>query len=330
MIKRILVTGAGGYIGTTLVQVLWERGYEVIALDRFFWGKDKLPPLSERLQTVEADIRFVSPEVFRGVDAVIDLAALSNDPVGELNPMHTWSINHLGRQRVCALAKNSGVKRYVLPSSCSIYGFMEGEVNEQSDINPLTVYAKANYAAENDVRALHDASFVVVVIRQATVYGFSRRMRFDLAINGMVKGFLAKGKIPILKDGTQWRPFVHVRDTSRAMAALLEADAAAINGQIFNVGANAQNYQIFDLAGRVAKAMQVPFAYEWYGQPDHRSYRVNFDKIQRVLGWAPEYDAERGAAEVAQAVREKRADPDDPMTITLNMYKKLIAEGVMI
>lgn len=328
--KSILVTGGGGYIGSILCSLLIEKGYQVIALDRFFFGKETLSDQSGRLTIIENDIRFIKQEVFKDVDAIIDLAALSNDPAGELDPIKTWSINHLGRLRIATLAKVAGVKRYIFPSSCSIYGFQEKAVDEASPVNPLTTYAKANYQAENDIMALASDSFCVVILRQATLYGYSPRMRFDLAINGMVKGFIKNGKIPILKDGNQWRPFVHVRDTSSVMMLCLEAETKDINRQIFNVGSDEQNYQIFNLAERVAKAMEVPFSYEWYGQPDHRSYQVRFDKVRKAFGYQPQFKAEDGTREIVIAINEKRLDPDDARTITVEWYKKLLNEGVMI
>jgi nucleoside-diphosphate-sugar epimerase len=328
--KKILVTGAGGYIGSILVPLLLENKYDVIALDRFHFGKDKLPQDNPDLSLVQADIRSVSPTIFKNVFAVIDLAALSNDPLGELNPEKTWAINHLGRLRIASLAKSIGVERYIFPSSCSAYGFQEDEVDETSKTNPLTVYAKANHRAEGDVVALADNNFCVTVIRQATVYGLSPRMRFDLAINGMVKGFFKDNKIPVLRDGTQWRPFVHVKDTSAVMIKLLETGKEIINKELFNVGSNEQNYQILELAKKVAHSIGIPFDYEWYGLPDHRSYKVNFDKIRKAIGFKPEYDAAKGAKEIWQALQDKKLNPDDIQTITLEWYKKLIGEGVEV
>jgi nucleoside-diphosphate-sugar epimerase len=328
--KTILITGAAGYIGSVLTNHVLDEGYDVIAVDRLFFGRDKLPQDNNHLKVIEGDIRFIEPSIFKGVDAVIDLAALSNDPAGELDPIKTYSINHLGRTRVAALAKAAGVSCYILPSSCSIYGFQDGLVDETSPVNPLTTYAKANYNVENDVLAMADDDFTVTVIRQATVYGASPRMRFDLAINGMVKGFLKNGKIPILKDGNQWRPFVHVRDTSRAMCLLLKADKKSIQKQLFNIGSNEQNYQIFDLAKRVAQSMDMEFKYEWYGDPDHRSYQVSFNKVKNVLGYSPEFNAEKGAREVMNGIRTGKLNPDDPTTITVQWYKKLLNEGVML
>ena len=327
---RILVTGAGGYIGSVLVPMLIEKGYSVLALDRFFFGKDKLPSQNGQLEIMEEDIRFFEKEILKDVDAVIDLAALSNDPAGELDPVKTWSINYLGRFRVATLSKLMGVKRYILPSSCSVYGFQDDVVDETSETNPLTTYAKANLKAEKDILNLADNNFTVVILRQATVYGLSPRMRFDLAINGMVKGFFKNGRIPILRDGTQWRPFVHVRDTSRAMIMVLEAPKDLVNKQIFNVGSDEQNYQIFDLARRVANSIGIPFEYEWYGLPDHRSYRVSFKKIKEKLGFRPEYNAEKGAVEIWEALNSGKVNPDDPKTITVEWYKYLLKEGVMV
>ncbi len=329
-IRKILVTGAGGYIGSVLTRMLLERGYEVLALDRFFFGRDTLPGEGNGLQVVQADIRSLEQDSFLGVDAVIDLAALSNDPSGELDPEVTWSINHRARARVARLAKEAGAKRYILPSSCSIYGFQEGVLDETSPVNPLTTYAKANYKAEQDVLPLADDTYCVVVIRQATVYGFSHRMRFDLAVNGMVKGFLKNGRIPILRDGSQWRPFVHVRDTSRAMIMMLEAPRETVSGQIFNVGSDDQNVQILLLAEMVAGAIGVPFEYEWYGDPDHRSYQVSFRKIHEALQYETKFGLQDGAAEVYKALQLGTLDADDPKTITVQWYKHLLEQGVVL
>ncbi len=322
--KKILVTGAGGYIGSTLTRMLLEQGYQVVALDRFFFGRQTLPEEGNGLKIQQADIRWTDESAFEGIDAVIDLAALSNDPSGELHKEKTWEINHRGRARNAQLAKKMGVQRYILPSSCSVYGFQEGVLNEESSTNPLTTYAKANLKAEQDVLPLADDDFTVVVIRQATVYGLSHRMRFDIAINGMVKGFVQNGKIPILRDGTQWRPFVHVKDTCRAMMLLLEAEDGTVNGEVFNVGSDDQNVQIMPLAQLVAEACELPFEYEWYGDPDVRSYRVSFDKISETLGYETLYSPKDGAKEIFDAIRSERVDPDDPRWITVKWYKHIM------
>ena len=328
--RDVLVTGAGGYIGSILTRELLSLGYRVVAVDRFLFGRDTIPQVGNGLRVIESDIRQLQQKDFRGVVAVIDLAAMSNDPSGELDPAATWSINHRGRVRVATLAKEAGVERYIFPSSCSVYGFQEGILDETSSVNPLTTYAEANLAAEQDVLRLHDDDFCVVVLRQATVYGLSYRMRFDLAINGMVKGFFQNGTIPILRDGTQWRPFIHVRDTSNVLAALVDVPGGLVNGQVFNVGSNEQNVQIMSLAQVVAESIGVPFEYEWYGDPDNRSYRVNFTKIHKTLGYEVSRNPKEGATEVYEALQSDHLDATDPRAITVNWYKKLVSEGIKL
>jgi nucleoside-diphosphate-sugar epimerase len=321
--ERVLVTGAGGYIGTTLVPMLVSRGYRVRALDRFFFGGDLLTK-DDGIEIVKEDNRKVDATHLEGVDYIIDLAALSNDPSGELFQNATWAINHLSRARIARLAKESGAKRYILPSSCSIYGFQEEGViaNEDSPAQPLTTYAKANLEAENDILPLADEKFSVTVLRQATVYGYSPRMRFDLAINGMTYGASKTGKLPLLRDGTQWRPMVHVKDTARAMCFMLQADREQVNGQIFNVGSEKNNYQLAKLAETVAATLPGDIQIEWYGDPDHRSYRVAFDKIESI-GYQAQFVAEDGVNEIREALESGELDKT-VKTITLDWYKELV------
>ena len=320
--RHILVTGAGGYIGTTLVPLLLDEGYTVRAIDRFFFGRGLLPE-HDQLDIVVEDTRKLGPEHFEGVDAVIDLAAISNDPSGELFQDATLEINRDSRVRAAHLAKRSGARRYILPSSCSIYGFQADGVvaDETSPTNPLTTYARANEMAEKGVLPLADEKFCVVVLRQATVYGLSPRMRFDLAINGMTYGAWTTGRLPLMRDGTQWRPMVHVRDTARAQMFMLEADPSTVNGQIFNVGSAGNTYQIGPLGELVAGYVPRGVETEWYGDPDHRSYRVSFDKIE-ALGHRAERTAEDGVAEICQALEAGTIDKTI-QTITLDWYKEL-------
>lgn len=319
---RVLVTGAGGYIGTTLVPMLLEEGYEVRAVDRFFFGRHLLPE-HDRLEVVVEDCRKLTPEHFAGVEAVIDLAAISNDPSGELFQEATLQINRDARVRAARLAKEAGVRRYILPSSCSIYGFQEdGHIaDETSPTNPLTTYARANEMAEQGALPLTDDSYCVVVLRQATVYGLSPRMRFDLAINGMTFGAWKTGRLPLMRDGTQWRPMVHVRDTARAQMFMLTADPDKVNGQIFNVGSADNTYQIGPLGELVAGYVPRDVEIEWYGDPDMRSYRVGFGKIE-ALGYRTEKTASDGVAEICDALEGGTVDKTI-QTITLDWYKKL-------
>lgn len=322
---KVLLTGGGGYIGSTLAELLLDQGYEVKILDRFFFGEDLLEHIRSRpgLEIIKGDIRTVKQDIFEDIDVVMDLTALSNDPAGELDQQKTLDINYLGRARIAHLAKRAQVKRYILASSCSIYGFQEGILNEESPVNPLTTYAEANYLAEQAVLHLADSNFTVVVLRQATVYGLSYRMRFDLAVNGMTRGCFDSGIINVLRDGSQWRPFVHVRDTSRAFIMAMEADHSKVNQQIFNVGSNDQNIQVLDLAKRVAQGINQPFQMEWYGDPDNRSYQVNFDKISNVLGYSTEMTFEDGSREIFEALRDQRVITDE-RTKTVVWYTTLI------
>lgn len=325
MTFKVIVTGGAGYIGTNMVEHFLEKGWDVTVVDRFYFG-DTLHDLkgNPRLHLITEDVRTVPAAVFKGVDAVCDLAALSNDPAGELSPQKTLDINHKGRARVARLAKEAGVKRYVLASSCSIYGFQDEVVDESSKINPLTTYAEANGLAESSNIPLGDSNFTTTALRQATIYGPSRRMRFDLAINGMTRALFQKGSVAIMRDGKQWRPFLHVRDTCRAFAAVLEADPTKVNKETFNVGSKDQNVQILDLARRLSEAVGIPFKEDWYGDVDHRSYRVSFEKIEKTLGFRTLLQPEDGGKEIFALLQAGKLDPTDPKTNTLGWYKHLL------
>lgn len=322
---KVLVTGGAGYIGSVLIRMLLERGYKIKCLDRFFFGKETLRDVisDSNLELIKDDIRWFDSRILSDVDATIDLASLSNDPTGEIDPSKTYDINYLGRVRVAKLCKKYGVERYILASTCSVYGFQGSILNEKSSVNPLTTYAKSNVLAEKDVLQLEDEHFSVTVMRQATVYGLSPRMRFDLAVNGMVLGAYANGKIPVMRDGTQWRPFIHVKDTSKAFLTVLESQKDKVNRQIFNVGSNRQNIQILALAELVKKTLPIPIEVQWYGSPDKRSYRVNFDKIHRNLGFVADCTLRDGAREVYEALENGKVT-DSKKTKTVEWYKHLL------
>ncbi|MCF7514992.1 SDR family oxidoreductase [Pseudoalteromonas sp. L23] len=323
--KSVLVTGASGYIGSILVPWLLNHNYKVIAVDRFFFG-DNLDD-HPNLIKLKLDSRQITKEQLKGVFAVIDLVAISNDPSGDLFENITMDINCHGRLRCATLAKEVGVQRYILPSSCSIYGFQEGIVDENSETNALTTYAQANELAERQILPLSDENFCVTVIRQATIYGYSPRMRFDLAINGMVYGAFSKQILPLMRNGKQYRPMLHVEDTADIMCQLLQADVKDINGQVFNAGSNAQNYQLSELAIIVKDTfkehLNTTVDIEMYGDPDHRSYQVNFDKIKSTIGWEPKWDAKKAVVDLSTRLNEKTLTKT-PQSITLNWYKQLL------
>ncbi len=320
--ETILVTGAGGYIGSVLVPKLLRKGCKVKAVDRFFFG-DTLEE-HELLTVIREDCRKLTESIFCGVDAVVDLVAISNDPTGEWFQAETYQINYKARADTARMAKKMGVKRYILPSSCSLYGFQEGDtiVDETSPTRPLTTYAKANEKAEREILPLADAGFTVAVMRQATVYGCSPRMRFDLAINIMTCTAWERGIIPLNRDGTQWRPFIHVQDTADAICRMLEADADPINGEVFNVGSSENNYQLRQLAEEIAQALPIDVRIEWVGDPDTRSYRVNCDKIGRLLNWRPKRTVKDGVREIYDALFTGKL-ARNPQTITLTWYQEL-------
>ena len=328
---HVLVTGGAGYIGSVLVRRLLKEGYKVKVLDRFFFGKESLKSISKNpsLTLIQDDTRWFNPKILRNVDVVLDLAALSNDPSGELDPKKTMEINYKGRARVAKLSKKMGVKRYVLASSCSIYGFRDGLLDEKSPINPLTTYAKANRLAEINAKKLADDKFTTTMLRFATVYGLSNRMRFDLAVNGMVLGFYKNKQIPIMRNGKQWRPLIHVKDVAEAYVKIIKTPKEKINGEIFNVGSDDQNYQILPLAKEIAKAMKIPFLKKWYGDPDSRSYKISFNKVNKIIGYKTKFKVSDASKEIFTALK-KGFVTDSIKTKTVEWYKHLIESKKLV
>lgn len=322
---HVLITGAGGYIGSTLAEILLAEGHSVTGMDRFFFGRELIADLERnpRFRAVQKDIRDVDAGDFEGIDAVCDLAALSNDPSGEIDPRLTIAINHLGRERVARKAREAGVRRYLLASSCSVYGAgIETHLDEAASPAPISAYAKANLAAESSVLPLAAANFAVTVLRQATVFGLSRRMRFDLAINLMTLNAVEKGRIFVLGGGRQWRPFVHVRDTARAFVEALAADPALVNAEVFNVGG--QNAQILQLAYIVRENIPFPIDVQVVpDDPDKRDYNVAFDKIQKVLGYRTRFTPADGVREVYEGLKNGQVTAN-PTTYTVAWYKKIL------
>lgn len=317
---RLLVTGCGGYIGTTLVPYLLRRGYAVRCVDWLVFGEDVLSHVlgESGFELVKKDVRELDSAVLNGVDAVVDLAAISNDPAGELDPELTLSINYRARARLAKMAKERGVGRYVLASSCSVYGRQEGVVDETAEPRPLTTYAKANLMAEREVLPLADSRFAPVALRFATVYGPSRRMRFDLVVNAMSLSAYQEGRIYVEGDGTQMRPLVHVVDVARAIAFALERQEDAVAGQVFNVGG--ENYRIIDVAKEVQSVAGGEISFR--GEVDKRSYAVSFDKIAR-LGYRTLYTVREGVRQVYHELLLGHLKPEDRWW-TVKWYKKIL------
>jgi len=304
---RIMVTGSQGYIGTVLVRTLKDKGYEVVGLDTDLYeqctfGSDGLPDV----RLVRKDVRDVGASDLEGIEAIFHLAALSNDPLSDLNPRLTYEINHAASVRLAGLAKEAGVKRFVFSSSCSTYGAAGDEMlTESAAFNPVTPYGDSKVLVERDVSALADERFSPVFLRNATAYGVSPRMRFDLVLNNLVAWAYATGLVYIKSDGTPWRPIVHIEDISSAFIAAVEAPRELVSNQAFNVGMNGENYQIRDLAEIVEQTVpgcRIEFAQD--AGPDKRNYRVDFSKVAAVLpSFKPQWNARKGAVELLEAYR---------------------------
>jgi nucleoside-diphosphate-sugar epimerase len=301
---KILITGTEGYIGARMAPILAARGHDVTGLDTGFYrdGCLYLDPVGMPVapRTIFKDLRTVAPQDFEGFDAVVHLAELSNDPLGENRPEITFKINHEGSVRIAKAAKQAGVKRFVYASSCSVYGVGSGDfLDETSPTNPQTTYAHCKVNVERDIKPLANADFCVSFLRNATAYGPSPRMRFDIVLNDLSARAWTTKKIAMVSDGSPWRPIVHIEDIIEAVRCTLEAPTAAVNGEIFNVGATGENYKIREIAEIVAQAF--PGSEVSAGPPsgDNRSYRVNFDKIgSKLPGFQVRWTARRGAEEL--------------------------------
>lgn len=302
---KLLVTGVEGYIGCLLAPFLQARGHEIVGLDTGFYRDGWL--FSDRTlvpgfpRTLNRDIREIQPEDLAGIDAVVHMAELSNDPLGENNPGLTFRINHQASVRLAGLARQAGVKRFVYTSSCSVYGVADGDqpMTEQSATNPQTAYAQCKALVERDVSALASADFTPTFLRNATAYGASPRMRFDIVLNNLCGVAATTGKIVMTSDGTPWRPLVHVLDICEAIACVLEAPRDAVHGEVFNVGHDQDNYQVRDIAQIVAGV--YPGCELSFGSngADNRSYRVSFGKIHEKLpGFKCSWDARKGAQQL--------------------------------
>ena len=330
---RVFLTGHDGYIGTVLAPILAAAGHDVAGLDAGLFsacafGAQPAPPPSRRL-----DVRDVQAEHLAGFDAVVHLANLSNDPLGNLSPGLTEAINADASVRLGALARDAGVARFVFASSCSLYGAAgQDAVGETAAFNPVTPYGQAKVDAERGLSALASDGFSPVFMRNATVYGASPRLRFDLVVNNLTAWAVSTGAIRMLSDGTPWRPLVHVEDASTAVLAALEAPREAVHGEAFNVGRAGENYQVRDVArivGEEVPGCKVTFADG--ASPDARSYQVAFGKIaERLPAWAPRWTVRQGVREVRDALAGLGLAPgvfEGPRYSRIARLEQMLASG---
>ena len=329
---KVLVTGHLGYIGTVLAPFLAAAGHTVVGLDSDLYrdctfGDDWSPTIS----SIEKDIRDVGVDDLGGFDAVVHLAALSSDPLGALDESLTYEINHQASVRLGEQAKLAGVERFLFSSSCSNYGASGGGelLDEGAEVRPLTAYGFSKVLVERDLTALADDSFSPTFLRNATVYGISPRLRLDIVVNNLVAWAVTTGEVRLSSDGTAWRPLVHLDDVSRAFLAVLEAPRELVHAQAFNVGGNAENYQIRAVAEIVAEVVpgsRVECAP--HASPDARNYRVSCAKLADTLGFEPRSDVGKGVREHYEAYRDAGLTIDDlegPRYQRLRQIERLLA-----
>ena len=303
---RVLVTGSHGYIGSVLAPELAQAGHDVVGLDTCFYEGCDFGNDLATIRTTRRDVRDVTSADLEGFDAVVHLAALSNDPIGDLNERWTYDINLDGTLQVARAAKDAGVRRFVFASSCSMYGASGTDdlLDESAPLRPLTAYAESKVRAEEGLAALGDGDFVVVSMRNATVYGASPRLRLDIVLNNLAGWAHTTGRIRLLSDGRSWRPLIHVRDLSRVALVMLEAPDELVGGQAFNVGSEVQNYLVRDLAAVLADVTGCDIELAAEASPDPRSYRVDFSKLSRTFpAFRFDWDSRLGSEELVGAYR---------------------------
>jgi nucleoside-diphosphate-sugar epimerase len=322
---KVLVTGAGGYIGTQLVKDLVKSGNDVTAVDRFFFGQETLKDFfaNPKVSIVQKDIRDLTEADMVGHEIVCDLACLSNDPAGEIDPALTYAINRDGRIHVANTAKRAGVNKYIISSSCSVYGQgQEPQLTEKSATNPISVYAKSTLEAEQQNLAIADKNFSVTSLRNATVFGLSNRMRFDLVVNLMTLTAFQKGRIIVMGGGKQWRPLVHLSDVSNAFQLIINSSIDKVNQEVFNIGLD--NFQIKNLAYLVRE--ELPINIEIDVAPDDadkRDYNVVFEKARNKLNFIPKVSVVDGIREIYSALKNGSVDTG-PKTVTVSWYRNIL------
>ncbi|MDY0167184.1 MAG: SDR family oxidoreductase [Thermoguttaceae bacterium] len=330
---RILVTGSEGYIGSVLMPLACAQGHDAVGLDAGWFSQCTFGPATGRQSFICADVRDLRSSDLRGFDAVVHLAALSNDPLGSLDPQLTFEINYKATVRLARLAKEAGVVRFVFSSSCSSYGAAGNALlDENASCAPVTPYGRSKVLAERKLAALADDRFTPVILRNATAYGPSPRLRLDLVLNDFAASAATSGHIVIRSDGSPWRPVVHVEDICRAFLAVLDAPQAAVHNQAFNVGRTEENYRVRELAEMVRRTVPgCRVEYARGGGPDKRCYRVDCGKIlRRVPGFVPHWTVPDGVRQLHEAYYDAGfvdADLQSPRYVRLKTLQGLLAEG---
>jgi nucleoside-diphosphate-sugar epimerase len=330
---RILLTGHEGYIGAVMAPQILAAGHEVVGLDSGLFTACTFGDAPRSIPAISKDLRDVAASDLEGFDAIFHLAGLSNDPLGNLNPSLTYDINHEASVRLAQLAKQAGVPRYLFSSSCSNYGSAGDALRtEESELAPITPYAESKVRVERDVAKLADDAFSPVFLRNATAYGVSPRLRFDLVLNNLMAWAFTTGKVHIKSDGTPWRPIVHIEDIGRAFLAVLAAPREVTHNMAINVGATTENYRVRDIADIVHETVPgsvIEFAEG--ASPDPRNYRVDFSRIERLVpGFKPQWTARQGARELYDAYRGvglKLEEYEGPRFKRIDHLKRMMAEG---
>ncbi|MER7949438.1 SDR family oxidoreductase [Streptomyces sp. NPDC096079] len=312
---RVLLTGHQGYLGTVMAPVLAAAGHEVVGLDAGLFADCVLGPQPADPPGHRVDLRDITAEHVAGVDAVIHLAALSNDPLGSLAPELTYDINHHASVRLAELAREAGVRRFLYASTCSVYGAAGGDelVGEDAPLRPVTPYAESKVRVEDDLHALADDDFTPVYMRNATAFGYSPRLRADIVLNNLVGHALLSGEVLVLSDGTPWRPLVHAADIARAFTAALTAPREAVHDRAFNIGSEVNNVTVAEIAEQVAEAVSgAKVVITGENGADPRSYRVDFSRFREAVpGFDVEWTVKRGALELADAYRDHVLSRED-------------------